>query len=643
MGHQQKTAIRMDSLSLGTTGPRTLLGAEMHGKRADKSSQKRAKFDEAPLVHGTRDLRQAYEKHVEGARMSKNIRYPVLHHLIQFPIPPHGPDEEPPRPTRTEAAEMMELAIKFINETYREPAATDGERQPRDVGPAVFAARVDRDERGAYTVDVFSTPKYEKRRKRAADDEPGVIWVTTTRHGRLLCKKHAKEINRRCPRPGQEGEEPPRQEGEDLAEEEEPAPLDGPRQVGIALQSEWRDFLTRHRPGLTLAPKKEKDPGPPDRVSPEEFQDVKDAAAARDKARAAAEELKIAARCRRAALAAITSGAYRPGEVPGQWFRGSAAEGEREKIQATHGGFPTHVWWRTSAEGPAVWEEMRQLAAVCDRREKLLAEATTLETTTLPPLRTEKAALEESLPRLRGEATELETETLPQLRLDAAEATRLAGVAKKAREEAKTAKSEMAAREKQFAAERAAFGAGVALIAERAADPIPTAEELPGASHRWDIRDRQRFDAERAAISIAWPRQLWDALCRLAAPLRAGETALAERETDVANRETAVNECENCLGGALDEVRHGCHRPEQEPGTWVQVREPDDEQRKFWDIWESWLTHDFWRTDEGRELWATIVLPASTLAGSRFDPALAETRADAPQDRESNTYDLPAP
>lgn len=204
---------------------------ESHGKRLDSTSQHRRVRDRDALVYGSLNLREAYDKHVEGCRMNKGLKRPVLHALVQFP-------------TKTKITEknervMLKAAVAFINETHG--------------GDAVFAARLDRDEAGQHSVDVFYSPKYEKVTKSRGSE----MWISTSKHGKEICHKHREEIERR--------------HGGRF--------LTGPRQVGIAMNSEWRAFLGRY--GVDLVPKKEKENSRPDRVEPEAFKAQKDIATAK--------------------------------------------------------------------------------------------------------------------------------------------------------------------------------------------------------------------------------------------------------------------------------------------------------------------------------------------------------------------------
>ena len=215
-----KCSIRIKSLSLGGTPDSSLAGQESHGMRLDGTSQERRISDAVPLVWGSMELREAYDKHVDGARQNKGLKRPVLHALCQFP----------PEIVITEKSEkrMLALAVEFIQKTHG--------------GDAVFSARLDRDEAGKHAVDVFFTPKYEKKTKSKTEK-----WISTSKHGKQLCAKHRDEIERR--------------HGGKF--------LTGPRQVGMAFQSEFRDFLIEKN--LKIEVKTEKKETSSDRLSPEQF------------------------------------------------------------------------------------------------------------------------------------------------------------------------------------------------------------------------------------------------------------------------------------------------------------------------------------------------------------------------------------
>lgn len=219
---RMKGSVRAASLTLSGSGDKCLGTMEKHGKRQDRTSQDRKVRDVEPLVYGSLDLRSAYDDHVDGARMNKSLKRPVMHALVQFPtqIKINTKNEQ----------KMLDLAVKFINDSHG--------------GDAVFAARLDRDEEGRHNVDVFYAPKYLKKTKSRGEE----IWISTTKHGKELCEKHRDEIVTR------------HRDGEFTT---------GPRQVGIALQEEFHQFMARH--GVNLQARQKKDLPGPDRDSPEVY------------------------------------------------------------------------------------------------------------------------------------------------------------------------------------------------------------------------------------------------------------------------------------------------------------------------------------------------------------------------------------
>lgn len=214
--HSAKGAIRISRLRVGGAGPKTLQAAEAHGKRQDASSQRRRVADVPPLVIGGLDLTSLYTAHTAGTRMDKRTRCPVMHCIVQWP-------KTLPVNEKNQRA-MIRHATAFMNQLLG--------------GEAVFAARLDRDEKGQHVVDVFATPTVIKK--------DGSRWVQTSKHLKALCERHRAEIERRHP---------------NIKD------ITSPRCQGIALQSEWRAYLDRL--GFDMAPKREKTYGSPDWVTPE--------------------------------------------------------------------------------------------------------------------------------------------------------------------------------------------------------------------------------------------------------------------------------------------------------------------------------------------------------------------------------------
>lgn len=227
-----KMGVRVNSLTLGGAGEKTLAAMEKHGKRLDQSSQKRKVRDADPLVYGSLDLRDAFDRHVDGAKMNKSLKRPVLHALVQFP-------KDLALTAKNEQA-MLDVAVKFINSSHG--------------GEAVFAARLDRDEAGRHTVDVFFSPKYEKITKTGKSQG---IWISTSKHGKELAIKHQDHIRKRHPTAK-------------LSK-----PLTGPRHVGMALQEELYEFMSGS--SLKLEPRQFKAAVAPDRKTPEQLKAEADA------------------------------------------------------------------------------------------------------------------------------------------------------------------------------------------------------------------------------------------------------------------------------------------------------------------------------------------------------------------------------
>ena len=155
-------------------------------------------------------------------------------------------------PTAERQREWLDLCVKFVEKTHG--------------GRAVFAARVDRDEKSQHVVDVFACPRYEKVTKTGMRAD----WVSPTRFGKLLCAGNKAEIARRL----RQSDDPP--ELERFAT--------GPRQVGWTLQTLWANFLKDS--GMQIEPKSEKRRLAPDRLEPEEYAAGKIAAAERAEAQA---------------------------------------------------------------------------------------------------------------------------------------------------------------------------------------------------------------------------------------------------------------------------------------------------------------------------------------------------------------------
>jgi hypothetical protein len=212
------TSIRFARLAVGGHGAKTLAAAEAHGKREDASSLRRQVCQVDPLVYGGLDLEKLYARHTAGCRMDKRMKAPVMHAIIQWP-------KDLAINEKNERA-MLDHAKKFLDDLLG--------------GEAVFAARLDRDEKGKHVVDVFCSPVVTKK--------DGTRWVQTSTHLKALCERHRAEIERRHPKIKD---------------------ITGKRQQGIAIQSEWRNYVEAR--GIKLAPKREKQYGSSDWLTPEQY------------------------------------------------------------------------------------------------------------------------------------------------------------------------------------------------------------------------------------------------------------------------------------------------------------------------------------------------------------------------------------
>lgn len=132
VGAVRQKALRASDLAL----------MEKHGKRLDASSQARQVRDEAPLIWNSLDLREARELHMDGVKQSGQTA--CLHILCQFPTELMPTDDKG-------QFQMLMHSVRFVQKFHG--------------GNAVFAARLDRDETGQHTVDVFAMPTYERTYK----------------------------------------------------------------------------------------------------------------------------------------------------------------------------------------------------------------------------------------------------------------------------------------------------------------------------------------------------------------------------------------------------------------------------------------------------------------------------------------------
>ena len=204
-----------------------LANMERHGKREDASGQRRRVRDDAPLVFGTLNLAEARRAHMQGVKQSG--RSACIHALVQYPTGLLDGASE-----RDQKA-MLNHAVGFLNGFHG--------------GDAVFAARLDRDEKGRHTVDVFLLPRYEFRYK----------------DGRTARKASVSKFSK--------------------AEAQRRFDKDDRRSQGSALQDAFYEYL-RDKMGLdSVLPPERKKATTKDRLEPEELALKKDRQKLQDNAR----------------------------------------------------------------------------------------------------------------------------------------------------------------------------------------------------------------------------------------------------------------------------------------------------------------------------------------------------------------------
>ncbi|KAF2715899.1 hypothetical protein K431DRAFT_308226 [Polychaeton citri CBS 116435] len=157
MGVESPVAGRAGSVRIQRLGGVALSAAEAHGKRLDVNGRARALIEAEPLSTTGLDLGKLYEAHAEGAKISKSGTK-ALHMILQFPTELVNGDR---------ADLMLSNARTFAYSIFG--------------SAAVFADRVDRDEKSRHVVDLFIAPKYDKQTKRQTQKA-----ISTTRHLKAL-------------------------------------------------------------------------------------------------------------------------------------------------------------------------------------------------------------------------------------------------------------------------------------------------------------------------------------------------------------------------------------------------------------------------------------------------------------------------
>ena len=138
--------------------------AKRHGRRQDVISKARVVRNEPCLTTTGLDLRRLHAEHIADAFVPK-----AMHIVIQFPKGLVDGED---------AALMLRHARRSVERVFGEHA--------------IFADRVDRDEKGRHNVDIFVAPKYVKKTKHTEK-----LAVTMSRQLKALAEKHGKHTGPR--------------------------------------------------------------------------------------------------------------------------------------------------------------------------------------------------------------------------------------------------------------------------------------------------------------------------------------------------------------------------------------------------------------------------------------------------------------
>jgi hypothetical protein len=183
-----------------------LRAAEKHGRRLDRAAEARKVREAASLTWVPDGITgdawaevDRLEEHVAGTFRPKGGTTIAQHMIVKMP-------DSIPTETESEAYAAMLIAIHFAQETFG--------------GQAVFAARIDRDEKSTNNVDLFLAPIYDKSDKKAPGGSKKA--VSMTRHLKLLAEEHGFDVKRaRSAKASKQSQ-------------------------GKALQSAFADYLVRH-------------------------------------------------------------------------------------------------------------------------------------------------------------------------------------------------------------------------------------------------------------------------------------------------------------------------------------------------------------------------------------------------------------
>jgi hypothetical protein len=164
-----------------------LVAAEAHGNRKDTKGKARAIYPNAPPISTTGlNLSSLFDQHVQDAFRPNSSKI-CLHVLAQFPTE-LVPTDEAGRVSDDHARWMLSQALDFARDVF---------------GPdAVFADRIDRDERGQHVVDLFIAPKYQKKTRGGSKTAVSIsrhLKELAFRTGRWVVPENLDELIRAVP------------------------------------------------------------------------------------------------------------------------------------------------------------------------------------------------------------------------------------------------------------------------------------------------------------------------------------------------------------------------------------------------------------------------------------------------------------
>jgi hypothetical protein len=163
MGVSSPVAGVAGAVRIQRLGGVALSAAEAHGKRLDVNGRGRVVREAETLSTTGLDLNALYDAHVEGAKVQKSATK-ALHMVMQFPADLVDGDD---------AELMLSHARTFAEEIFG--------------ASAIFADRVDRDEKSRHVVDLFLAPKYEKKTKRQSQTA-----ISTSRDLKALATRYKR-------------------------------------------------------------------------------------------------------------------------------------------------------------------------------------------------------------------------------------------------------------------------------------------------------------------------------------------------------------------------------------------------------------------------------------------------------------------